>query len=490
MHPTLGRPYTQVVYRPMRELIDFLGANDFRVYICTGGGRDFVRAVCEQIYGVPRDRVIGSATTVEYRDGDLYRTGGVEQPIDDGPGKPVHIWARTGRKPLLAGGNADGDVAMIESARFALLLHHDDAEREFAYDDGAERALAEAEARGWTVVSMKGDFKTVFLTRFTRDEDRDHTTDRHARNPRGPRTGSHRQEERHMPAVQTHVEPARLAASPEDYARFGLTKGHLEPWEDGLRLDPGAPNIEWWYFDALLDDGAKLSVIHCTKDASRPHQPLEPLIEIDLDLPDGRRMSKYGRFKAQEFSAAREGCDVRIGEYVFTGDLHDYHITGKAQDLSAEVRLESVTEPWRPETGHLVFGPDGETIFAWAPVRAHGQGDGDLPHRGGGARDDGHGLPRPQLDEPGDGTPDRPLVLGARPGRALLVRDGVHHDRREVRLRRVPLLHARARRQGGGRRRRQGHLLEERQRDRPPHRQAGPRRDELRLPRRRERGTS
>jgi phosphoserine phosphatase len=161
-HPTLGRPYTQVTYRPMVELIELLGANDFRVYICSGGGRDFVRAVSEQVYGLPRDRVIGSATTLEYRDGDLYRTAGVEQPIDDGPGKPVHIWARTGRKPLLAGGNADGDVAMLESARFALLLDHDDAVREFAYEEGAERALAAAAARGWTVISMKRDFRTVF----------------------------------------------------------------------------------------------------------------------------------------------------------------------------------------------------------------------------------------------------------------------------------------------------------------------------------------
>jgi phosphoserine phosphatase len=162
VHPTLDRPYTEVVYRPMRELIDFLGANDFPVYICTGGGRDFVRAVSEQVYGLPRERVIGSATTLEYRDGDLYRTAGVEQPIDDGPGKPVHIWARTGRKPLLAGGNADGDVPMLETARFALLVHHDDAKREFAYDEGAEQVLAAANAHGWTAVSMKEDFKTVF----------------------------------------------------------------------------------------------------------------------------------------------------------------------------------------------------------------------------------------------------------------------------------------------------------------------------------------
>jgi phosphoserine phosphatase len=161
-HPTLGVPYTEVTYRPMRELIALLAAHDFRVYVCSAGGRDFVRPVSEQLYGIPRARVIGSATTLEYRDGDLYRAAGVEQPIDDGPGKPVHIWTRTGRKPLLAGGNADGDVAMLETARFALLVHHDDAEREFAYDKGAEKALAAAAARGWTVASMREDFRTVF----------------------------------------------------------------------------------------------------------------------------------------------------------------------------------------------------------------------------------------------------------------------------------------------------------------------------------------
>lgn len=107
--------------------------------------------------------LIGSATTLEYRDGAIYRTRGVEMPIDDGPGKPVHIWTRTGRKPLMAGGNADGDVPMLENARFPLLIRHDDAEREFAYDEGAEEAQSEAASRAWTVVSMKDDFETVFL---------------------------------------------------------------------------------------------------------------------------------------------------------------------------------------------------------------------------------------------------------------------------------------------------------------------------------------
>jgi len=162
VHPTLGVPYTQVAYRPMLELMALLKAHDFKVYICSAGGRDFVRAVCEQVYDLPRDRVIGSATTLEYRDGALYRTAGVEQPIDDGPGKVIHIWTRTGHRPLLAGGNADGDIPMLESARFALLVHHDDAEREFVYDEGAEKALAAANARGWTMVSVKEDFRTVF----------------------------------------------------------------------------------------------------------------------------------------------------------------------------------------------------------------------------------------------------------------------------------------------------------------------------------------
>jgi len=161
-HPTLGLPYTKTGYRPMRELLDLLRAREFLVFICSGGGRDFMRPVSEQMYGIPRERVIGSATTVQYRDGDLYRTKDVEQPIDDGAGKPEHIWMRTGRTPLLAVGNADGDVPMLTTARFSILIRHDDAEREFAYDTGAEQALAGAKEHGWTVVSMRDDFKAVF----------------------------------------------------------------------------------------------------------------------------------------------------------------------------------------------------------------------------------------------------------------------------------------------------------------------------------------
>ena len=161
-HPVLAVPYTRLAYRPMRELTGLLTAAGFEVYICCAGGRDFARVVAGQMYGIPRQRVIGSGTTLEYRHGEMYRTRGVEQPVDDGPGKPVHIWTRTGRKPLLAAGNADGDAAMLRTARFGLLIRHDDAGREFAYDAGSEKALAKARERGWTVVSMQNDFKVVF----------------------------------------------------------------------------------------------------------------------------------------------------------------------------------------------------------------------------------------------------------------------------------------------------------------------------------------
>jgi phosphoserine phosphatase len=161
-HPVLGVGYTRLGYRPMRELIDLLTAAEFEVYLCSAGGRDFVRVVAQEMYGIDRQHVIGSGTTHEYRHGEVYRTKSVEKPVDDGPGKPVHIWTRTGRKPLLAAGNADGDAAMLRTARFGLLIRHDDAGREFAYDAGAEKALAKAKERGWMVVSMQNDFKVVF----------------------------------------------------------------------------------------------------------------------------------------------------------------------------------------------------------------------------------------------------------------------------------------------------------------------------------------
>jgi len=160
--PKLGVPYVELVYRPMLELFDFLRANQFRVFVCSGGGRDFMRAFAEETWGIYKENVIGSAAAYTYADGRIVRSEAFLGGLDLGPGKPEHIFAQTGRLPLFAGGNADVDIEMLQSARFALLVNHDDEEREFAYAKGAETALAEAEKLGWTIVSMKNDWTTVF----------------------------------------------------------------------------------------------------------------------------------------------------------------------------------------------------------------------------------------------------------------------------------------------------------------------------------------
>jgi phosphoglycolate phosphatase-like HAD superfamily hydrolase len=167
------KPYRDLSYAPMVELVHYLQDNGFQVYITSGGGRDFMRAICEEVYGIPRSMVIGSSVTFKYgEDADgvpqVLRAKDIEQPIDDGPGKPVHIHRTIGRRPILAVGNSDGDIHMLKYARghkrpsLALLLHHDDAGREYCYDEGSEKALQLAQQEGWVVVSMEQDWKKVF----------------------------------------------------------------------------------------------------------------------------------------------------------------------------------------------------------------------------------------------------------------------------------------------------------------------------------------
>jgi phosphoserine phosphatase len=170
-HPTLGQGYLACAYRPMVELLGYLEANGFANYIASGGGRDFMRPISQEVYGVPRQRVIGSSTSLAWEPGE---GGGriIRKPeadvLDDGPEKPVRIWSRVGRRPILAAGNSNGDLPMLRFAErpgrpgLRLLVLHDDPEREFDYTAGAERALEEAERRGWTVVSVKRDWATVF----------------------------------------------------------------------------------------------------------------------------------------------------------------------------------------------------------------------------------------------------------------------------------------------------------------------------------------
>src|SRR5215213_2695810 len=172
-HPTLERPYRTCGYAPMVELLRYLEANGFTNYIASGGDRDFMRPVAGDLYGIPPERVIGSSFALDYRESPdddsravLYK--GEMEFFDDGPTKPVRIWSRVGRRPLLAAGNSDGDGPMLEFTQHAdkpflrLLVRHDDPTREFAYTSGAEKALDRAAREDWTVVSMRDDWATVF----------------------------------------------------------------------------------------------------------------------------------------------------------------------------------------------------------------------------------------------------------------------------------------------------------------------------------------
>jgi hypothetical protein len=175
-HPTTGRLFTEMIYQPMLELTAYLRANAFKTFIASGGGIDFMRPWTEKVYGIPPEQVVGSSgkTRFELRDTRpvLMRLPEIDF-IDDGPGKPVGINAHIGRRPIAAFGNSDGDLQMLEWAkggggvRFALIVHHTDAEREWAYDRKSsvgklDKALDAAQAEGWTVVDMKNDWKRVF----------------------------------------------------------------------------------------------------------------------------------------------------------------------------------------------------------------------------------------------------------------------------------------------------------------------------------------
>jgi hypothetical protein len=175
-HPRFGRPYTDLTYAPMQELLAYLRANGFRTFIVSGGGVEFMRVFSERVYGVPPEQVIGSSIRAQYevRDGKpvIVRLPEIEF-IDDKAGKPLGINRYIGRKPILAFGNSDGDFQMLEyttsaaGPRLGFIVHHDDAEREYAYDRKSsigrlERGLDEAASRGWVVVSMKDDWRRVY----------------------------------------------------------------------------------------------------------------------------------------------------------------------------------------------------------------------------------------------------------------------------------------------------------------------------------------
>lgn len=171
-HPRFGRLFKEMTYAPMIQLIGYLRAHEFQVFMCTGSSMDLMRIISDEIYGLSRDTIIGSSLMLEWQprsDGPvLVRAPAFVKPINDGPGKPVNIQRHVGRPPILVAGNSNGDIEMMQFAAASglpylnLLVHHDDGEREYAYDVGAEKALALCAEHGWSVISMANDWHTIF----------------------------------------------------------------------------------------------------------------------------------------------------------------------------------------------------------------------------------------------------------------------------------------------------------------------------------------
>ncbi|MEK1894248.1 MAG: HAD family hydrolase [Rhizobium sp.] len=175
-HPKTGKPYNEMTFLPMRELLDYLRANGFKTFIVSGGGVEFMRPITEKAYGIPPEQVVGSTITTQYALVDdtpvLNRLSKIDF-VDDGPGKPVGINTFIGRRPVFAAGNSDGDYEMLrwvtagQGPHFAMIIHHTDADREYAYDRKSDfgrldRALDEAAARNWLLVDMKADWKKIY----------------------------------------------------------------------------------------------------------------------------------------------------------------------------------------------------------------------------------------------------------------------------------------------------------------------------------------
>lgn len=176
-HPRFNQPYDELVYQPQLELLAYLRLSGFKTFIVSGGGVEFLRVFAERTYGIPPEQVVGSSGVVKFQLRPNSNPELVKEPtvefIDDGPGKPVGINRFIGRRPILAFGNSDGDLQMLQwtaaggGARFMAILHHTDAEREWAYDRASrvgklDKALDEGVANGWTIVDMKRDWKTIY----------------------------------------------------------------------------------------------------------------------------------------------------------------------------------------------------------------------------------------------------------------------------------------------------------------------------------------
>lgn len=157
-----GVCYTELAYKPMLELFELLKEYEYKIFLCTGSGREFIRTISEKAFNIPKENIIGTNEIYEYYNGGLRKVKEPFKEIVVGPGKVEHIFTRTGRLPVFAAGNSNGDIEMLESAKFKLIVSHDDDKREYAYERGAERLLEIAIENDYNIVSMKNDWNDIF----------------------------------------------------------------------------------------------------------------------------------------------------------------------------------------------------------------------------------------------------------------------------------------------------------------------------------------
>ncbi|WEV44782.1 hypothetical protein OZX60_04915 [Streptococcaceae bacterium ESL0687] len=176
------------------------------------------------------------------------------------------------------------------------------------------------------------------------------------------------------------VKPVRLANTDDDFKKAGLERNHIHPSEDGKRMDPDQESYEWWYYDALLDDGSKLVITYYAKSIVNPKPGARPFVELEWTHPDGSKDYEKLDFEAADFKASEETCDVTIGKNYFKGDLHHYEIGFFGNKYEATIKLDGITPAWRPEIG-ILFGQE-ESIFGWLPSVPRGSTEVQITKKG------------------------------------------------------------------------------------------------------------
>jgi hypothetical protein len=172
--------------------------------------------------------------------------------------------------------------------------------------------------------------------------------------------------------------PSSLMTSTEDFKKLKISKDHIEAWEDGMRTDGSKGTYEWWYYDSHLEDGSKLVIIFYTKHIVDTSKNLSPMITIQYDTPDGTSHMEVLEAPVSKFSAAKDTCNVHIGDNTFIGDLNKYEIQVYGKTIQAKVALTQRVTPWRPDTGHISFGSNNEYFFAWLPSVPEGNVEADI----------------------------------------------------------------------------------------------------------------